>query len=114
MRGSRRSAREQIPNRKRYTASVGPPMTLGEMQQGETKWVWAYCEAFDRQWYCQHRAPIALAPYVIRWGADAPGDVLRRNLRCSMCGRRGAALKVPSFRGMNLGPMPWPEGEAQL
>jgi hypothetical protein len=114
MRESRRLAREQIPNRKHYRVPAMPPITLGEMQEGETKWVWAYCEAFSRRWWCSHHAPIALAPYVIRWGADASGDVLRRNLRCSMCGSRGASLKVPSFRGAEAGPSPWPEGEAAI
>ena len=68
MRESRRFAREQIPNRKHYRVPAKPPITLGEMQEGETKWVWAYCEAFSGRWSCSHHAPIALAPYVIRWG----------------------------------------------
>ncbi|CAN5490290.1 hypothetical protein BH10PSE7_BH10PSE7_33240 [soil metagenome] len=39
-----------------------------------------------------------LAPYVIRWGLDASSDMLRKNLRCTACGQRGAALQIPSFR----------------
>ena len=33
-----------------------------------------------------------------RWGMDASSDVLRRNARCSACGRRRATLQHPSWR----------------
>src|SRR5262245_55798347 len=35
-----------------------------------------------------HRAPTALAPWMIRWGAEASIDVLRRSALCTRCGRR--------------------------
>ena len=44
---------------------------------------------------CLHRAPVALAPLVIRWGPDASGDMLRRCARCQRCGHRGATLQHP-------------------
>jgi hypothetical protein len=52
---------------------------------------------------CQHRAPVALAPFVIRWGANASSDVLRGRLRCSICGHRGATIQRPSWAGTEIG-----------
>jgi hypothetical protein len=34
---------------------------------------------------------------VIRWGAGAPSDMLRRNPRCAACGHRGGTIRLPSF-----------------
>jgi hypothetical protein len=39
---------------------------------------------------------MAIAPFVIRWGPDAPSDMLRRSARCSKCGAKGATLMLPS------------------
>jgi hypothetical protein len=55
-----------------------------------------------------HKAPVAIAPFVIRWGADAPGDVMRQRLRCAICGHRGAALRHPSWMGSDIGEQPFP------
>jgi hypothetical protein len=38
---------------------------------------------------------------IILWGFDAPSDVLRRRMRCTVCGRRGAGLRLPSSSGTN-------------
>jgi hypothetical protein len=51
-------------------------------------WIWLNCAAPG----CRHRAPIAFTPYIIRWGADASSDMLRRCARCSVCGKKGATL----------------------
>jgi len=32
---------------------------------------------------CPHKAPMALAPLVIRWGPDTSGDMLRQCARCT-------------------------------
>jgi hypothetical protein len=34
-----------------------------------------------RRLRCLHRSPTALAPWIIRWGADASSDMLRRSAR---------------------------------
>ena len=49
----------------------GPRPTLGDLHRA-TPWLWLYCEK------CLHHAPLACAVPVIRWGADASSDVLRR------------------------------------
>ena len=61
----------------------GPRPTLGDLHRA-TPWLWLYCEK------CQHHAPLACAVPVIRWGADASSDVLRRRARCTACGHKGA------------------------
>jgi hypothetical protein len=43
---------------------------------------------------CRHRMPVALAPFVIRWGADASSDMLRHQVRCA-----GGAGRACSIRG---------------
>jgi hypothetical protein len=49
--------------------------------------------------------PLALAPFVIRWGETAPSDLLRRSFRCTVCGAKGATLMLPSHVG-GFGPAP--------
>ena len=70
----------------------GPRPTLGALQRA-SKWVWVCCEK------CQHHAPLALAAPVIRWGANASSDVLRRRARCTACGHKGATLQHPGWAG---------------
>lgn len=42
-----------------------PPVpTIGELQKA-SRWLWLYCAAD-----CGHHKPLALAPFVIRWGAE--------------------------------------------
>ncbi|CAN5482757.1 hypothetical protein BH10PSE7_BH10PSE7_15680 [soil metagenome] len=81
-----------------YRAGAGPMPTLAQTQAIEGKWVWAYCDGrLPGGDVCGHKAPLAVAPFVIRWGPDVPNDVLRQNLRCSKCGRRGATIQRPSW-----------------
>jgi hypothetical protein len=72
---------------------VQPVPTIGELLQPAPHWLWVLCN--NRS--CMRRSAIPLAPFVIRYGADASSDVLRRNFTCSGCGRRGASLQVPSW-----------------
>lgn len=81
-----------------------PSFTLGQMRQ-DTCWCWVYCG--DEQ-NCRHHRPIALAPFIIRWGSDAPVSLLRTSLRCSACGHRGVTLTVPSWGGREVGTSPFP------
>jgi hypothetical protein len=82
----------------------GPAPTLGELQRGSSKWAWVYCESGS----CHHRAPMAFAPLVIRWGPDASSDRLRRSARCTKCGHKGASLRHPSWVDMVVGVQPFP------
>ena len=78
-----------------------PRPTLEQLRRG-TPWCWIVCE------HCMHRKPVALVPFIIRWGPDASSDMLRRSARCSSCGRKGAALQHPSRAGMHVGFEPFP------
>jgi hypothetical protein len=51
---------------------------------------------------------MAFAPLIIRWGPDASSDVLRRNARCTRCGRKGAMLTHPSWISEDVGEQPFP------
>ena len=57
---------------------------------------------------CLHRAPVALAPLITRWGEEASSDLLRRAVRCARCGRKGASLTSPSWVGLDTGFAPFP------
>jgi hypothetical protein len=79
-----------------------PPVpTLGQLLY-QPYWFWLRCNA------CGHCVAVALVPFVIRWGADASSDVLRRNARCVVCGRRGASLQHPSWGDEAVGWEPFP------
>jgi hypothetical protein len=71
--------------------ALGPIPTLAQLQRHAPHWCWIYCN--NPQCPRSSRpTPIALAPYVIRWGAGASSDVLRRSARCANCGEKGATL----------------------
>ena len=91
----RRNIRREDRPQQRRPAPPGPVPTLGELQCGTPKWVWAICNGLDESGRVArlHRAPLALAPFVIRWGAEVSSNVMRQRLRCSVCGHRGAVLK---------------------
>lgn len=83
----------------------GPVPTIGAFLSGEAKWFWAYCERIG----CGHAAPIALAPFAIRWGLEASTDLIRARLRCSRCGRKGGvAIKRPSWNARGFAVWPGP------
>ena len=77
------------------------PVTLAELRQS-TCWVWLYCDS------CGRGAPAAVAPWIIRLGADASSDQVRRNARCAICRERGATLRLPSWGGLDVGIAPFP------
>ena len=79
----------------------GPRPTLGELQRSHC-WTWVYCEK------CLHHAPMAFAPLIIRWGAEASSDRLRQCARCTICGHKGAALQHPGWAGTHIGFQPFP------
>src|SRR5262245_6455512 len=64
-------------------ARVLIPATLVQLHR-PPGWVWVYCARYIPP--CQHHAPMALAPLIIRWGPDTSSDVLRQCARCTVCG----------------------------
>jgi hypothetical protein len=49
-----------------------PPVpTLVELQRSSGGWVWLHC---DNAHVCHHKAAVAIAPFVIRWGPQASSD----------------------------------------
>lgn len=86
----------------------GPVPSLGHIREGEP-WVWIYCANAG----CNYYRPIALAPYIIRWGADASIDLLRQRVRCSKCGRMGATIKKRSWDAHRQEWQQWPQSSSQ-
>jgi hypothetical protein len=86
-----------------------PPSTLGSLQATTPgKWLWLHCASSA---HCNHHAPVAIAPFVIRWGPNEPSDTLRRCARCSKCGHKGAATVGPSYIDADAGFAPFPVGQ---
>ncbi len=96
-------SRDDPPDRRRRRDPPGPVPTLAQLRRG-TCWLWLYCRA------CPHSAPAALAPLIIRWGANASSDTLRRRARCMRCGGKGAMLMHPSWGDSQMGLQPFPAG----
>jgi hypothetical protein len=55
---------------------VGVSATLADLR-AVTPQLWGICAR------CVRRTPTALAPWIIRWGAEASSDMLRRLARCT-------------------------------
>src|SRR5260370_37048385 len=89
------------PGKRTARAEPGPVPTLGQLRR-ETCWLWLYCRT------CGRGVPAALAPFIIRWGADASSDILRRNARCGDCGAKGVTLMHPGWRDLQAGASPFP------
>jgi hypothetical protein len=90
------------------TRKPTPPVpALKELHQ-TTPWVWLFCA--DHQ--CSHHVATTLAWAVIRYGADASTDVLRKNTRCKQCGKKGALIQLPSWTNMIEGAAPVPTDSA--
>jgi hypothetical protein len=79
--------------------------TLGELHRPPDL-LWLYCTCSSP--LCQHRAPMALAPLVIRWGPDTSSDILGRCARCQRCGHKGATLQYPGWIENGVGWQPFP------
>jgi hypothetical protein len=78
-----------------------PIATLADLRR-VTPWLWVICAR------CLHRAPTALAPWIIRWGAEASSDMLRRSARCSECVGKGATIQIPGWGGLQTPVRGWP------
>ena len=82
--------------------------TLGQMQRS-TPWIRLACDGLN----CAHSKPVAVAPFVIRWGADTSSNVLRRRARCTACGHLGCATMHPGVTGLLLDPFPVDHAETR-
>ena len=60
-----------------------------EQLRSQICWWWVICER------CLHWVPVALVPLIIRWGANASSDRLRRSARCGKCSWKGATFSTP-------------------
>jgi hypothetical protein len=80
--------------------------TLGQIHR-PPGWVWVYCTRYVS--LCQHRAPMALAPLIIRWGPDTSSDMLRRCARCTKCGHKGATMQGPGWKDGEVEWEPFPQ-----
>lgn len=85
----------------------GPAPRVPNLDELKPRWVRVYCLGRD----CNHSAPMALTPLVIRWGFGVSSDRLRQCARCTACGHRGAELKTPGWVDMIVGPEPFPVAE---
>jgi hypothetical protein len=101
--------------RRGYDPHDGPPPKRTERQARRLSplnrttpqsqcWIWAHCHNIE----CGHTVPRALAPLIIRWGASASSDLIRRSLRCGKCGGKGATLTIPSWVDMRIVQAPFP------
>lgn len=89
-----RRTNQPPPKARPYRDPPKPPLTLAQLRKN-TPWIWAYC----RTPVCARGVPLALAPFIIRSGADTSSDLLRRSFRCKVCGGKGATLILPSHVG---------------
>ncbi len=80
--------------------------TLGDLIRNDPRWLWLHCENID----CRHARAVAVVPFVIRWGADAPSDRLRLSMRCTKCGHQGATINHPAWTDANSRWQPFPTG----
>jgi hypothetical protein len=92
-------------SRPQHRSPPGPRPTLGDLQRA-TSWVWLWCER------CQHKAPAAIVPFMIRWDAGVSSDKLRQCARCSTCGNKGATIQHPGWGGNSIGFLPFPAAGA--
>ena len=101
---------EFVPRRRPTRFAPGPVPTLDNLQR-DARWVWVNCARHG----CWHRAPMALAPLIIRWGPDTSSDRLRQAARCTRRGGKGAMLMHPSFVDRIVGFQPFPmDGKYQF
>jgi hypothetical protein len=70
--------------------------TLLTLQKRATWW-WLVCGNYN----CLHARPVALAPFIIRWGFDAPKERLEQAAKCERCGHKGGRLESPSRGSMS-------------
>ena len=75
--------------------------TLADLR-AVTPQLWGICAR------CFRRTPTALAPWIIRWGAEASSDMLRRSAQYTESGRKGATIQIPGSGGLQSPLHGWP------
>lgn len=88
---------------RKYRAPPGPMPTLAQCAAHVESWFWAHCPI-----PCNHSAVLPWAVVIARLGADASTDRLRRALRCTVCGHKGAAIATVSGSRPDAPPPPIP------
>jgi hypothetical protein len=96
-----RDAQRYRARQQRRSEQPSRPCTFADLRKS-VHWTWLYCAR------CNHGAPMTLAQFIIRWGADASSDLLRNNARCTACGHKGATLSHPGWGGTHVGFLPFP------
>src|SRR5690349_19391776 len=79
---------------KRERAAPGPPLTTLQQLRDGGCWWWLVCLNPE----CGRFRPVAIVPLIIRWGPLEHPDRLRENAKCEVCGHRGAALSMRSYK----------------
>lgn len=92
------------PSPPRQTDQIPRRPTLGELARIPPRWFWLSCDNIS----CSHKAATAIVPFIIRWGQDAPGDLIGKSARCQKCGHRGATMHHPSWEGAIRGHQSFP------
>lgn len=92
------------PAPKRQIDPIPRLPTLGDLASMPPRWIWLCCGNIN----CTHKVAMAIVPFVIRWGPDAPSDLIRRLARCRKCGHQGASTHHPSWISASVGYQPLP------
>ena len=104
----RMRTKQPPPKSRPYSDPPRPALTLAELRKNSC-WVWAYCLKSG----CPGHAPIAIAPFIIRWGPNASSDLIRGSFRCAKCGAKGSTLRHPSYLGADVGFASFPKGSGR-
>jgi hypothetical protein len=83
-----------IENSPRQCSKPGPPPTLGQEMRKGYGWFWFWCPR------CDHRSPMTLASFAIRYGMDVPTIDVAKFVTCSKRHHAGALLQRPSVIGV--------------
>lgn len=89
---------------RKYRVPPGPVPTLAQLATPhDASWFWAHCPI-----PCNHSGALPWSVVINKLGADASADHLRRALRCTVCGRKGAGITTVSAARYGLPPKPIP------
>jgi hypothetical protein len=72
---------------------TAPLNRLRDCLGNDGNWVRFSCQG------CGHSFAAPIVPFAIRYGMDAPAEVIRTKPKCEICGRRSWALRRPSLVG---------------
>ena len=81
---------------------VERPPTLRDMLRQNGSWLWV------QRPQCGCDKAIPLAPFVAKYGLDAPLSVIVTKSRCTTCGKPPATMSIPSWPGVGKTPLPIP------